>query len=139
MRSSNIALLDQYENETFLLEKAFQYMEKRFVTEYEQTQTSAANNWAEGIFWDMAANLFDYTWNHALSHFYNNEKLIETTERAQDNALDKIFNSLIFDEHYFSEDINIYSVETKLASIYENILKEEFLIQMDFRQWLDLL
>ena len=70
--------------------------------------------------------MFDYTWNHALSHFYNNEKLIETTERAQDNALDKIFNSLIFDEHYFSEDINIYSLETKLASIYENILKEEF-------------
>ena len=133
LRSSDIATLNQYENETFLLEEAFKRMEKWFVKEYEQKKISVAENWIAGIFSDMSDDLFQYTWNHSLSHFYNHHKLVEATNIAQDNALDKIFNSLIFDEqfeHFFSEDIKdnwqSYCLEEKLASVYVNTLKEEF-------------
>ena len=123
-RSGNVKARDQYDNEDFVLEKAFQRIENCFQVSYDRLLVSVADNWIEGIFRDMADGLFDYTWNHGLSHFYDQKIFKETTETAQDNALDKIFNHLIFDENYFMVDVD--NLPIKLASIYETILIEEF-------------
>ena len=113
-----------YESEDFILQKAFEKIEGRFQYTYERKEVSVANNWIESIFGDMVDGLFDYTFNHGLSHFYDQKILRETTETAQDNAFDKIFNCLIFDEEYFPENTGCF--QTRLTSVYGNIFKEEF-------------
>ena len=77
----------------------------------------------------MNTNLFHYSWNKALSDYYNDERFIAATKNAQDKALDTLFLNLIVTKDYFQDDIDERELEAKMIKVYTKLVEEEFVDQ----------
>ena len=126
VRSGTIKEMTEFEDDSFVMQKACNYLEKRFETAYENKQAESEKSWIDKTFFEISDGLFTYSWNDGICEYYNHDKFNEAIKKAQDIALDKIFFELIVTEGYFDECKSDGSLEFKMESAYRRILNEEF-------------
>jgi len=117
----------EYQSPDFILEKAFEKLESTFDEAVEENLKKSRGNWVASVHADMSDGLFYYSWNKALHDYYNDERFVEATQNAQEEALDTIFNKLILTEGYFPDEDN--ELEAKMISAYQRVLEQEFVNQ----------
>ena len=131
LRGGSIKEVIQFDDESFVLQKAFNYMEKRFETTFEYKQAESQKSWIDKSFLEISDGLFSYSWHDGICEYWNHDKFNEAIKNAQDNALDKIFLELIVAEGYFDEcnfdgSFEWSVIEWKMECVYQRILGEEF-------------